>query len=185
MTKKHRVGQFDTLVVSPFRRCLETAAILAKTLKVPRLRINVELGELRHSVRRDQKSAWAAGERPADGKVSYLDAAESLRLLQEHSDGTISSVEAQEGEEPRPEEDHSEGLQRFMTALRQVAGRSSQENERILVVAHGDTVDAATRAFANKLVYSAKECCWVCFEVSGQGTVTLAQSSGAEMMDVF
>ena len=35
--------------------------------------------------------------------------------------------------------------------------------ERVLVVAHGDTVDGAVRAFSDEVVYSAQECGWVCF----------------------
>ena len=50
-----RVGPIELIVASPFRRCLETAALVAKDLQVTRVCIDAQLGELRKSVKRD----WA------------------------------------------------------------------------------------------------------------------------------
>ena len=53
----------------------------------------------------------------------------------------------------------------------------------MLVVAHGDTVDGAVRAFSDEVVYHAQECCWVAFSFDARsGSATRLGSSRVESM---
>ena len=176
---------FDTIIVSPFRRCLQTAAIVVKTLHdlfpqnpLPRIHINKKFGEAVASVRSCQRHVWEENKQ-ADGKVVYLNEEEMLQLLNVHSNGVITNFNGPiEGDAPNPKETHQEGIQRFRAALSEVGEKQCRtDGKYVLVVAHAGTVDGAFRTFTSTQCYSAEECCFAAFSFQGEyETAQIAKS---------
>lgn len=79
------------LISSPYLRCLQTAAILAKHLDIDEVIIHNGLAELQHHVRRIQKYVWKKT-RPADGKIFLLESKNQEGLLRKNSAGIIRQV---------------------------------------------------------------------------------------------
>lgn len=179
---KHGLGTFDLIICSPFRRCLETAAIVAGTLDdTTRIVLDRRLGEKSHSVRSCQKTVWK-DRRPADGVVAHLCPEAQLAILQAHSGGRLRAIESIQGEIPPPSEEASAGTQRFVDELRRLRDTRCRIGEKVLVVAHGDTVDGAVRAFTDETVYVAEECCWVAFSFGQAGIPTKIAANRLESM---
>jgi len=183
---KHKLGSFNLLVCSPFRRCLETMAIVVASLldsstTAPPLRVDKTFGEKMHSVRSLQAQEWGT-RRPADGVVEYLREDEQSNILSSKSGGKLSVIEAQDGVMPPPDEEARDGTQRYIDHLRAIRDTKCQAGEKVLVVAHGDTVDAAVRAFTDETVYIAEECCWVAFSFGEGGVATRVASNRIESM---
>ena len=182
---KLNLNHFDTIICSPFRRCLQTAAIVVKTLHelcpenpLPRIHINKKFGEAVASVRSCQRHVWEENKQ-ADGKVVYLNEEEMLQLLNVHSNGVITNFNGPiEGDAPNPKETHQEGIQRFRAALSEVGEKQCRtDGKYVLVVAHAGTVDGAFRTFTSTQCYSAEECCFAAFSFQGEyETAQIAKS---------
>eukprot|EP00466_Bigelowiella_natans_P009346 jgi/Bigna1/88814/estExt_fgenesh1_pg.C_380141 len=174
--KKKGYGGFDLIVCSPYTRCLQTAALIAKHLGVSRLRVNKSIGEVRRCVRKIQKAVW--GPDKADGKVEYLSKDSMESILKEFSDGFITKIEPEEkpknegekalGVDPEPSENDRNGKVRMMSAMRALFRRHCVRcNDRVLLVTHGDGVDAAVREFVGNgtVAYDTAECAWGAYEL--------------------
>ena len=107
------VSPFDLIICSPFRRCLQTAAVAAKTLGVSRIRINKTLGEVTECVRSCQMSSGCE----VTGVVDYLSAEAQLEILGSCSGGVLSAVEGCDGEMPDPDETEEQGNERLKRGL--------------------------------------------------------------------
>lgn len=185
LLRSHGLGSFDRIVVSPFRRCLQTAGVCAAALGGSRsVRIDRTVGELTQSVRRIQADRW--GEESADrphGVVQYLSAQDELALLRAASHGVVAAVE-QRGVMPPPNETHSAGHARFVRAMEGLRDNEVRRGERVLVVSHGDAVAATLRALCGEEAYETDECCWVAFGFAGDGAATKLASSRIKTMDL-
>ena len=138
---------------------------MALPLAVPVVSLDKGLGEKVHSVRSCQRDVWG-DTRPVDGVVDYRSADECLAVLSEHSDGVVSELETMvlNGDTPDPAETSLGGTQRFSENLARLGESCCRGlGENVLVVAHGDTVDGAVRAFTEEQCYITQECCWVAF----------------------
>lgn len=167
--------KFDLIVCSPYRRCLQTAAVVAHQLGITRLRLNKSLGEMVCSVKRCQREVL--GEDRADGVVEYLPEIEQLAILREHSQGVVQQIERHDGFAPRPTETHQQGSQRYQDELMLLRDACClSEGVSVLVVAHGDTVDGAVRAFTGEVCYETQECCWVAVAFDGNGSRVVARN---------
>jgi len=169
---------FDLILSSPFRRCLQTAAVVAHKLGVKRIQVLPSIGEKRSAVKRCQRDVWGE-DRLADGNVTDLDTAEMLEILKEVSGKTLTAIEETKGDakedavllaQPGADESDQESLERMQAAFKAACTKYLAQGERILAVTHGDAVDASVRAFLpGKVVYDCPECGWAAFEVASQG----------------
>ena len=159
--------QFDLIVCSPFRRCLQTAAVVARELQISRVRVDKRIGEKGPAIRKCQQDVWGKS-RPADGKIEYLAEDVQLDILCHLSDYKVTTIERQDGWVPPPLETYEEATQRNVDALCYLRDTCCfEEGNDVLVVAHGDTVGDAVETFTNETCYNAKECCWIVFDFDG------------------
>eukprot|EP00658_Telonema_sp_P-2_P060398 TRINITY_DN49321_c0_g1_i1.p1 TRINITY_DN49321_c0_g1~~TRINITY_DN49321_c0_g1_i1.p1 ORF type:complete len:344 (+),score=39.40 TRINITY_DN49321_c0_g1_i1:125-1156(+) len=171
---------YDLLVCSPFRRCLQTAGVVAGTLNIPRVVVDPSFGEGMSSVRMDQRKVWG------DDRVAsfdYLSEGEQARLLHEHSNGVVVQVEHQSGVGVPPEgESHQESDARFVKAILRVRdeccfGDGGQEFRRVLIVSHGGAINGSVTGFTKETPIGISECCWVCFNFIGERVPTKVDSN--------
>mmetsp|Transcript_16988 Transcript_16988/g.41720 ORF Transcript_16988/g.41720 Transcript_16988/m.41720 type:complete len:325 (+) Transcript_16988:150-1124(+) len=173
-------GKFDVLICSPYRRCLQTGALVSKELGIPRLQLNTSVGEVRRCVRRIQKRVLS--EKQADGKVVYLDKESVATTINAWSDGQLKKASIVEAEEknlsqweepmtidPSPNENDRNGKRRLMSSLRALfLHYCIRRGQRILVVTHGDAVDASVREFVGgrAVAYDIAECAWAAYRLA-------------------
>lgn len=150
----------QTLIVcSPFRRCLQTAGVVARTLGVAGVTVHLEVGERMDKVRKeiaelalanDDESERASGSRQPAPVFSYLKEADMRGAL-----GAGVRLERIVGEQPPEGESGVEAKQRFIATIAKV--REEQLCDRpVLIVAHGDTLDAAGESLASQIVFEGK-----------------------------
>lgn len=151
---------------SPFRRCLETAGHVARTLGVEGVSTHFGLGELMHQVRRSSASY------PDVDRLTPLDDAAAAEALGQ----SVSLSEAVVGDVAW-DESVDDGLRRFLDAL----GELRAKHDRLLVVTHGDCVAAAATALfgGRVVVYGVEECGFLAADASG----TLVSSARVLMLD--
>ncbi|CAM9206558.1 unnamed protein product [Hapterophycus canaliculatus] len=172
------------IVCSPFRRCLQTAGVVARTLGVAGVTVHLEVGERMDKVRKEIAELALLneeeGERSCESKqpapvFSYLEEADMRGAL-----GAGVRLEQIVGEQPPEEESGVEAKQRFIATIAKV--REEQLCDRpVLVVAHGDTLDAAGESLASQIVFEADYCAWALFDLDTHcGYVT--ESYGIQMI---
>ena len=200
---KLNLNHFDTIICSPFRRCLQTAAIVVKTLHelcpentLPCIYINKIFGEKISCVRRCQRDVWEEGvegvaakadngsNKKADGKVIYLNEKEMCHILHVHSNGLISTLNGPvEGDTPNPKETSEEGTRRFQAALSKLGEDQCRgDGKHVLVIAHGDTVECCFRAFTSKICYITQECCFAAFSFQDEFEIKQIATSRLECL---
>ncbi|GAB5357926.1 hypothetical protein AAMO2058_000415900 [Amorphochlora amoebiformis] len=185
--EKAKVEKLDVIISSPFRRCLQTAAVLAREFKTKRVRICNAIGEVRRWVRAQQRNFL--GREHADGKVKPLTKQQVESILKDASKGYIHSVEpteplqARELEaifaEPDPEEDIADGRERILEAVKALYLRHCKKRgESIIAVTHGGGVLATIQGLTQSggkcrmFVSGVDVCGWAAFtdgESMGQG----------------
>lgn len=157
-------GDETLIVCSPFRRCLQTAGVVARTLGVAGVTVSLEIGERMDKVRKEiAEMAISSKMGESNGKFSYLDRASMVEALGE---GVL--LDEIVGERPPEDESGVEAKQRFIATIGKLRQYQLQETS-VLVVAHGDTLDAAGESLASQIVYegqtcpshSRKDCCTV------------------------
>ncbi|CAM9112706.1 unnamed protein product, partial [Scytosiphon promiscuus] len=175
----------QTLIVSsPFRRCLQTAGVVARTLGVAGVTVHLEVGERMDKVRREiaelalaheEECGRAFGSKQPVPCFSYLEEADMRGAL-----GAGVSLEQIVGEQPPEGESGVEAKQRFIATIAKV--REEKLCDRpVLVVAHGDTLDAAGESLASQIVFEADYCAWALFDLDTHcGYVT--ESYGIQMI---
>ena len=139
---------FGRVVSSPFRRCLQTAAAVARVLGIGVVDVDLELGEAMAHIK---KSGWPS----ADHELSYL-SDEAMRALLIEQDGVELGAVA--GEKPRLGQDDAE---RFRGAVRRLR---AQSNVGQLLVTHGDAIGQAVELLTGQTVIDVAFCGWVAFE---------------------
>ena len=132
LMKERQLGQFDLLVCSPFRRCLQTASLVAAELGIKTVLINTSMSERVSAVKKAQRDVWGDS-RPADGVVTYLDDDQQQQYL-----GAEVSIEGQMGTVPPTTEDHHQTKCRYQKAFDELREEFCvAQGKSVLVVAHG------------------------------------------------
>lgn len=156
---KEGFGRQTLIVCSPFRRCLQTAGVVARTLGVPSVTVSLQMGERMDKVRKEiAESAVARDEVDSSNRgrgtkqqqpmvFSYLGAPEMLEAL-----GAGVSLEGIIGEQPPEDETGVEAKERFIAAIAKVREQELRHSP-VLMVAHGDTLDAAGESLASQIVF--------------------------------
>lgn len=146
----------DTLIVcSPFRRCLQTAGVVARTLGVTGVTVCLEVGERMDKVRKEIAEMATAANRKPSGEIggetqpvfSYLDHVSMVDAL-----GEGVRLKRVIGNQPPCDESGVEAKQRFIRTISNLRRDHLREGP-VLVVAHGDTLDAAGESLASQIVY--------------------------------
>lgn len=147
------------IVCSPFRRCLQTAGIVARTLGVAGITVHLGIGERMDKVRKEiaelalankEASERASGSRQPAPVFSYLEEADMRGEL-----GAGVRLQQIVGEQPPEGESGVEAKQRFIATIAEVREEQLCDHP-VLVVAHGDTLDAAGESLASQIVFEGK-----------------------------
>lgn len=147
----------QTLIVcSPFRRCLQTAGVVARTLGVAGVTVNLEVGERMDKVRKEIAELALANKEDSDATLGNSQPAPVFSYLEEEDMrealGVGVQLERIVGEQPPEEESGVEAKQRFIATIAKVREEQLREGP-VLVVAHGDTLDAAGESLASQIVF--------------------------------
>lgn len=149
------MGSETLILCSPFRRCLQTAGVVARTLGVVSVTVHLEVGERMDKVRKEIAELALLNEQESDGALgskptpvfSYLGEEAMREAL-----GEGVTLERTIGEQPPQEESGVEAKQRFISTIAKVREEKLRESP-VLVVAHGDTLDAAGESLASQIVF--------------------------------
>lgn len=134
----HQTAQFATVAVSPYRRCMETAAEVAKRLHLPVV-IDQEIGEVRD---RSMPEGHIAHRSPQELK----EMAKELKLKIVNpvlEDGTIKLF----GKEPVWPETLEDAKNRYVVRMETYIRKSADEKRNMIIVTHADAVAAALVMF--------------------------------------
>lgn len=153
---RHGMDSQTLILCSPFRRCLQTAGVVARTLGVAGVTVNLEVGERMDKVRKEiaeltlalgeDSNATLGNSQPAP-VFSYLEENDMREAL-----GAGVQLERIVGEQPPEEESGVEAKQRFIATIAKLREEQLREGP-VLVVAHGDTLDAAGESLASQIVF--------------------------------
>ncbi|CAM9155455.1 unnamed protein product [Choristocarpus tenellus] len=184
--KGFRLG--TTIISSPFRRCLQTAGVVARNLGVGSVTVHLGMGERMDKVRKElaeaeteDKASRVGHSRRCRTGFSYLDHAGMVEAL-----GNGVKLDGILGRQPPTDESGVQAKERFITTLQQLRNEQVDHLRPVLVVAHGDTLNAAGESIARQIIYQADYCAWALFDQEGdQGHV--ADCYGVQMipMDAF
>lgn len=150
------MGSQTFILCSPFRRCLQTAGVVARTLGVASVTVHLEVGERMDKVRKEIAELTLANEPESEDTVvssrptpvfSYLEEEGMREAL-----GEGVRLERVVGEQPPQEESGIEAKQRFIATIGKVREEQLRDSP-VLVVAHGDTLDAAGESLASQIVF--------------------------------
>ncbi|CAM9462570.1 unnamed protein product [Discosporangium mesarthrocarpum] len=181
-------GRGTRIFSSPFRRCLQTAGVVARQLGIEGVTVHLGVGERMDKVRKELAEAEAKGELDSeDGSgvrqechtdgicFSYLDHAGMLQAL-----GEGVKLEGITGRQPPLGERGIEAKQRFIAILTDLCDEQLGHGS-VLVIAHGDTLDAAGESMARQIIYQADYCAWAMFDLQGTAG-RVAESFGVQMI---
>lgn len=150
------MGSQTFIVCSPFRRCLQTAGVVARTLGVASVTVHLEVGERMDKVRKEIAELTLANEHESDGTLGNSQPAPVFSYLEEEGMrkalGEGVQLGSVVGEQPPQDESGVEAKQRFIATIAKVREEQLRESP-VLVVAHGDTLDAAGESLASQIVF--------------------------------
>ena len=167
----------DTLVIysSPFRRCLQTAGVVASKLKKNCIWVHPGLGEIMAKVRAEAcDMPIVEGGNRVNGWY-LLSRAEWLDVVSEASNGYVTSVvpiDKISGEIPVWSESYSESMERLATISSKLQEDHMTRGENVLLVTHGDALNATMQYFCGQLcaAYDVNYCGMLVFD-SGESLV--------------
>lgn len=160
-------GPQTQIVCSPFRRCLQTAGVVARTLGVTSVTVDLEIGERMDKVRKEIEELAHAIEDARDGLAtkqppplfSYLSEVDMRKAL-----GARVKLEGLMGGQPPEDESGVQAKERFIATIRKLREEHLRESP-VLVVAHGDTLDAAGESLASQIVFEGERSYFACDSV--------------------
>jgi len=135
----HKKACFTAVASSPYRRCMETAAELAKHLNLP-VMIDQEVGEVR-----DQRTTSSSG-LPHRSPVQLKQMADKLGIKVLNpimEDGSIKLF----GKAPVFPERLEDAKQRYIVRIENYVQQSVETRQNLIVVTHADAVAAALVMF--------------------------------------
>jgi len=139
---------FERIVSSPFRRCLQTAAVLARALGVGVVEVDLELGEAMAHIK---KNGWPS----EDHELTYLSEGGMRALLE--AEGVALGTAG--GEKPTLGRNDAERFRACVGRLRAPG---------VLLVTHGDAIGQAVELLTGQTVIDIAFCGWVAFEEGGR-----------------
>ena len=139
------------LVVSPFRRCLQTAAVLASSLGVSEVQVHRGLGEAMAMV---QRCGWPS----PDHELTYLNEQEMVAILAEAG---VSLAPQIRGSTPRLGDDDAA---RIRSVLQDLHLEAARHQGGTLCVTHGDLVGQWWEQCTRETVLEIENCGWAVFE---------------------
>lgn len=155
-----RLSEYDftKIVSSPFRRCLQTAAVVARELGVPTVDVHKGIGEAMAQVKRN---GWPDD---PDHELSYLSEEEMRATLAGSSvslTSTSVSLGGVYGEKPVFGQDDAS---RIRDVLAEIAAAVGSEGGSVLLVTHGDVVGQWVEMVTRETVVQSDYCAWVVYK---------------------
>lgn len=162
--RAHGLARFDLVVASPFRRCLQTAGILAQELDISLLVVDNRLGEDLNAADR----CWSAAGVPV-GEYTYMSSTEASRwALVNAADGVRGFTQLIWRRAEHPVLQHPDNVHERVCQLPQVCNDAIRATRNtataVLVVTHGDLLNAFAPGFdwdPSIGRYRADECGWL------------------------
>jgi len=138
LNRLHKQVRFAAIICSPYRRCLETAAVLARRLKIPTM-IDQEMGEVWGKDMRGDPPPWRT-----DIDLQNLVDSLKLTVLNERlKSGGIKCY----GKLP----DHPETLEaakaRYTVRIEEYIEQSAETKQNFILVTHADAIAASLTMF--------------------------------------
>jgi len=134
----HAEANFVTIAVSPYRRCMETAAEVAKQLKLPVV-IDQEIGEVRD---RTMPQDHIAHRSPV--QLTQMAKDLGLKLINPLlEDGGVKLF----GKTPTWPESLEDAKNRYVVRMETYIRKSAEERQNMILVTHADAVAAAMVMF--------------------------------------
>eukprot|EP00322_Chrysochromulina_rotalis_P015537 CAMPEP_0115857418 /NCGR_PEP_ID=MMETSP0287-20121206/15564_1 /TAXON_ID=412157 /ORGANISM="Chrysochromulina rotalis, Strain UIO044" /LENGTH=224 /DNA_ID=CAMNT_0003311635 /DNA_START=183 /DNA_END=855 /DNA_ORIENTATION=+ len=157
---------FDVIICSPYRRCLQTAAIVAKELNVRRMVIDNRLGE----DLLDADRCWAEADMSV-GEYTYMSSEEAARWASSDEGGHgAKHIEFSWQRDAHPVLSHPDSVRERLLCMPQIVSMRWGGNKvvrsaaTVLVVTHGGLVNAFAPSFdwaPDVGRYRADECGWM------------------------
>ena len=167
-TQKIIEHNIKCVVCSPFRRCLQTAAVACTILNISSIVIDKSIGETMSEIRR-------LGD---DIIFEYLSMEASLSIINEYNTKlTISDIV---GTTPRINETHKECSNRFLTAGIEYSKFAGKYGTTLLVT-HGCGVGIISE-LTKKDVYSVDECGYVIIQTDKDGNMEMVDFDGVMIL---
>ena len=181
------------IIVSPFLRCIQTAAIIGKYINIKSYEIDARLGEngpainrcILHTKKKENTNNYKI---PNDYKdVVYLSLEEIKKIIlglyngNKDKDKDKNDEEKKENKNVLNEEDltiewkhkekagnhlHIECTEERRKKLNQQQDKDDKQNEDILMVTHGDCVSQISDDLCGKILI-VDECGWICLTQNG------------------
>jgi len=148
------------IVSSPFRRCIQTAGVIADVLEIGEVQVHTSLGEVMNKVKAqlDSQGLDSSSFHYLDSDGMQLAAGKaSIKMLSD--DAPLDTSELID-----------ESLNRFRECFELMGEQVSSDGASTLLVTHGDAINTFVQLFlgTNHLAYDTDECCWVAVDI---GTV--------------
>tara|TARA_A100001015_G_scaffold321200_1_gene450728 strand:- start:1506 stop:3275 length:1770 start_codon:yes stop_codon:yes gene_type:complete len=163
---------FTRIISSPFRRCLQTAAIIAKNLGIKTIDVDKGIGEAMSMVSR------VGGKRD---NFNYLSPKQMNEIIQEASDGEakigrVSGVDGVFGQV-----DVSVIESNFNKLKDEILNNPLKQN--VLLVTHGDVIGQTLNIVNGETVLEVDYCAWIIYEKGDtQNKLKLVAKNGVESM---
>lgn len=138
-----RSYSFKKMIVSPLRRCLQTASQIALTLGITDIIVDFRLSELMNKVRAVMKSHHS---------LSYLSIEEMKDLFSNQVRLKIVGIK------PEISSTHQEDMNRYISAVQEY------QNSHVLIISHGDLLSTASQIINETVIYDADECASLIFQ---------------------
>lgn len=162
---QHGFGKDILILCSPFRRCLQTAGVVARTLGVASVTVHLGIGERMDKVRKEMAEEMEKRAQEHEEESSNALSKEPLKqpgfcylkevdMIKELGEGV--RLEGIVGEQPPTDETGVEAKARFIDTIAEVREKQLREGP-VLVVAHGDTLNAAGESLASQIVFEGEE----------------------------
>lgn len=135
----HQKSKFSAISTSPYRRCMETASVVAERLKLPVI-IDQEMGEIWEKKMGDEKLPWRSS-------LELRKMAKDLKIKKlanpVEEDGSLKLF----GKLPTFPESLDQGRKRYLVRTEHYIQRSGQLKQNFVLVCHADAVAAVLEMF--------------------------------------
>jgi len=137
MAELHQRAEFVAVASSPYRRCLETAAEVAKRLQLPVV-IDQEIGEVR-----DKSMPEGAVAHRSPSELPAMVRSLGLQIINPVEEGQVKLF----GKEPGWPETLEDAKKRYIVRVETYIRKSMETKHNMILVTHADAVAAALTMF--------------------------------------
>eukprot|EP01041_Mallomonas_annulata_P006545 gene6545-13241_t len=163
-----------SIVSSPFRACLETAALIAHELHIPVIKVHFGVADSVTTTRRSGYDRFTNCQYLSRGGMQQV-ISNINDLIEPLLDVGIEDIN---GEPATVEED--DHVPRMVTALEEIKSSLSSPDEHCIVVTHRDVIETAVSIFGGAkecITYDVMDCGFLCVAaVNGDSSWTFAKS---------